>query len=319
LNAPALVCGNCRDPMQRLTLPGHYGQAVEIDLCAGCHLVWFDLTESARMTGPALLELIGRMADAQSLPHRVLRREAGCARCRGPLKTVHNQSRWGRSLQLECANRHGAYQTFAQFLQEKGLLRPMSSADRARALQRHGHIDCVNCGSAIGADQSQCPHCASVPSVLDIARLAQALDPEGAIADQASAQAVQATPVRQGAMQCPACGAALPPGQAMQCSHCGATLAVNRLAEAHASVQVLAPALRAHAEKPAPHVVERRLQALQADLPRQRAWAKEMEAEARSGQGSDADWTGGLFSSGTNPMRAVLLALVIWLVWRFWG
>ena len=318
-DAGALTCGNCRQPMQPLALPGHYGRGVELDLCRACHLVWFDQTETARLNGPALLDLIGQMAAAQTLPHELLRAGAGCARCSGPLKTVHNQSRWGRSLQLECAKGHGAYQTFAQFLQEKGLLRPMSRVDRAKLVDVRGHIDCVNCGAALGRDDEQCSHCLSVPSLLDVARLARALDPEGVI----DTQAVHATPARQAAMQCAACGAALPKDEALQCAQCGATLAISRLADAHASVQALAPALHAHAAQPAPHVVKRRLDALDADLPRRREWAAKMEAEARQARGSEwstgdeRDWTS-LFSSGTNPVRAVLIALVIWFVWWYW-
>jgi len=313
------TCGNCRQPMQPLALPGHYGRGVELDLCRACHLVWFDQTETARLNGPALLELIGQMAAAQTLPHELLRAGAGCARCSGALKTVHNQSRWGRSLQLECVKGHGAYQTFAQFLQEKGLLRPMSRIDRTKLVEARGHIDCVNCGAALGRDDEQCSHCLSVPSLLDVARLARALDPEGAI----DAQPVHSTSARQAAMQCAACGAALPKAEALQCAQCGATLAISRLADAHASVQALAPALRAHATQPAPHIVKRRLEALDADLPRRREWAAKMEAEARQARGSEwsagdeRDWTS-LFSSGTNPVRAVLIALVIWFVWWYW-
>jgi Zn-finger nucleic acid-binding protein/predicted nucleic acid-binding Zn ribbon protein len=317
--AGALTCGNCRQPMQPLALPGHYGRDVELDLCRACHLVWFDQTETTRLNGPALLELIGQMAAAQTLPHELLRAGAGCPRCSGVLKTVHNQSRWGRSLQLECAKGHGAYQTFAQFLHEKGLLRPMSRIDRAKLVEARGHIDCVNCGAALGRDDEQCSHCLSVPSLLDVARLARALDPEGAI----DAQPVHSTPARQAAMQCAACGAALPKEDALQCAQCGATLAISRLADAHASVQALAPALRAHAAQPAPHVVKRRLEALDADLPRRREWAAKMEAETRQARGGawstgdERDWTS-LFSSGTNPLRAVLIALAIWFVWWYW-
>ena len=312
-------CGNCRRPMQRLTLPDHYGRSVELDLCRGCHLVWFDQTETARLNGPALLELIGRMADTQTLPHEPLRADAGCARCRGALKRVHNQSRWGRSLQLECVNGHGAYQTFAQFLQEKGLLRPMSRIDRAKLIEARGQIDCVNCGAAISRLDEQCSHCLSVPSLLDVARLARALDPEGAI----ELRAVHATPARQAAMQCAACGAALPKDETLKCAHCSATLAISRLADAHAHVQTLAPALRAHAQQPAPQVVKRRLQALDADLPRRREWARKMEAEAHQQRGLsrdfDREWEwSSLFSRGTNPVRAVLIALVIWFVWWYW-
>lgn len=304
--------------MQRLVLPGHYGRNVEIDLCPPCHLVWFDLTETARLTGPALLDLIGAMAQAQSLPHETLRADVRCVRCAGALKTVHNRSRWGESLQLECLNRHGAFQSFSQFLQEKGLLRPMSRLDRTQLLQRAGRIDCVNCGAAIGAEEEHCSHCRSVPSLLDIARLARALDPEGAI----EPQAVHGVTAQQAAMQCAACGAALPPGRSLGCAQCGATLAVSRLGEAHATVDALGPALRAHAQKPSPAVVKRRLDALSGDIPRRRAWAQQMEAEAAQARGAtadvdEADWRS-LFELRTNPWRAVLLALAIWFVWLLW-
>ena len=87
----------------------------------------------------------------------MLRADPRCPRCAGALKIVHNQSRWGRSSQLQCLRRHGAYQSFAQFLEEKGLLRPMSLVDRAKLLRDRGRIDCVNCGGEIAKDDERCP------------------------------------------------------------------------------------------------------------------------------------------------------------------
>lgn len=314
---PAPACGNCAEAMAVLQLPGHYGRPVEIDLCAGCHLVWFDSVESAQLTGPAMLALIGRMAEAQALAHRTLQGGVACPRCRGALKTVHNRSRWGRSLQLECLQRHGAYQSFAEFLAEKGLLRPMSSADRATLSRRHGHIDCVNCGAPVGEADAQCPHCRSVPALLDVARLARALDPEGAT----ETHAVHATAAERSALQCLACGAALPAEPALQCPQCEATLSVSRLADAHARVAALGPALQQHAEQPAPHVVRRRIEAQSTDLPRQRAWVEQMRAEtdARLGRDDEAvSWS--LWGLGrTRPLRAVALALLVWWLWQNWG
>ena len=155
-----------------------------------------------------------------------------------------------------------------------------------------------------------------MPSLLDVARLARALDPEGVLAPQA----VHALSAQQAALQCRAGGAALPSGQTLSCAQFGATLVVSRLAEAHASVDELAPALGAHAAKPAPEVVKRRLDALGEDMPRRRAWAAEMETSAqrrRTEVDDDLDW-GSLFSRGTNPVRAVFIALAIWFVWCFW-
>lgn len=317
-SAPAatLACGNCGETMEVLALAGHYGRTVEIDLCSGCHLVWFDRVESARLGGPAMLELIGRMARSQALAHRTLGARPACPRCRGALRTVHNRSRWGRSLQLECVAQHGAYQSFAEFLQEKGLLRPMSSADRAALLRRDGQLFCVNCGAPLGQTDAHCAHCRSVPSLFDVARLARALDPEGAT----ETHAVHDTSAQHGALQCMACGAALGREPALQCTQCGATLAVSRLAEAHAQVEALGPELRRHAERPAPHVVQRRMAALDGDLPRQREFVDQMRAEtdARLGH-TERDDGGGWFSRQTNPLRAVALALLLWWLWQTWG
>ena len=310
--APSSNCGNCRQPLQALSLPGHYGRSVELDLCAPCHLVWFDETETARLPGMALLELIGTMANSQALPHEPLRADPRCPRCDGRLKTVHNSTRWGRSLQLECQRGHGAYQSFAQFLQKRAAAADVAPGPDA-LLQRQGAIHCVNCGAAVGTEDAECAFCRSVPSLLDVARLARALDPEGALAPQP----VHAARAQQEALQCAACGAALPPEGSLGCAQCGAILAISRLAEVHASVAALGPALRAHAQKPAPEVVKRRLEALEADLPRRREWAAKMQAEAAQAYGAEGEATP-LFSSGTNPLRAVLIALVIWFIWWFW-
>jgi len=314
---PLLACGNCRQPMQRLALVSHYGQRVDLDLCRNCDLVWFDGTETAQLSGPALLELIGAMASARALPHELLKSDARCPRCDGKLQIVHNQSRWGRSSQLQCRRRHGAYQSFAQFLQEKGLLRPMSLIDRAKLLRDRGRIECLNCGGDIGKDDELCPWCRSIPSLLDVARLAHALDPLDTIEPPAVYHAAQ----RQGALHCAVCGAALPPGATISCSQCGATLAITSLADANVQVQALAPALRAAAERPSAEVVKRRLDAIDADLPRRREWAAKLQEEAdaqRSSHGGQEIDFRSFLGSATNPVRAVVIALAIWLVWHYW-
>ena len=301
--------------MERLALPGHYGSSVEIDVCASCDLVWFDGSETARLNGPGLLELIGMMAAAYDLPYQPLSSATRCPRCSGRLKTVHNQSRWGRSVQLQCLKRDGAYQSFAEFLEEKGLLRPMSRLDRAKLLRDRGRIDCVNCGAAIGKEDERCPYCISVPSLLDVARLARALDPEAMLA----ASELPRSAAKQQAMQCAACGAALPPGETMSCTQCGATLAIPSLREAYAAVEKLAPVLKANAERPPAEVVKRRLEAIQADLPRRREWVAGMEQEARErrGHGEPIDWATWV-ERWPQLGRAAVIVAAVWLAWRFW-
>src|ERR1035441_6583708 len=152
--------------------------------------------------------------------------------------------------------------------------------------------------------RAQFRYCHSVPSLLDVARLARALDPEEGLGPQP----LSGVAAREEAMQCAACGAALPPGETMSCAQCGATLAITSLREANAAVQALAPLLRANAAHPPAQVVQRRLDAIEADLPRRREWAAGMEREARreSGQGgAEFEWSS-LWQRGTNPVRAAL-------------
>jgi hypothetical protein len=312
---PTLTCGNCRALMRRVALGGHYGTTVELDLCDSCDLVWFDDSETARLSGLGMLALIGSMAEAYDLPYEPLHPNATCPRCAGKLTLVHNQSRWGQSVQLQCVRRHGAYQSFAEFLEEKGLLRPMSRIDRNRLLRDKGRIDCVNCGGSVGLDDERCPYCHSIPSLIDVPRLARALDPE----EMLGHDPLPSVQPKQEAMQCAACGAALPPGETMSCAQCGATLAIASLREANAAVQALAPILRANAEHPPAEVIKRRLDAIDADLPRRRQWAADMERDAQRDKGEaadDFDWAS-LMHSGTNPVRAVLIALAVWFAWWF--
>lgn len=319
------ACGNCREPMRVMRLAGHYASEVELDICEHCDLVWFDGHETARLTGPALVDLIAEMAHAHACAHVPLGRDVRCLRCRGGVVVAFNQSRFGRSSQLQCRARHGAYQSFAQFLQEKGLVREMSKVDRARLLQGGGRLHCVNCGGDVQAHDEECTWCRSVPSLFDVARLARALDPR----DTVEPQPMHARAARQGAWSCAACGSALPRGETVACDACGATLAVTDVAEAIAAARALQPALQAAADKPSPAVVERRLAAIDADLPRRREFVAglQAEADARSGRtrfGRDDDGDGAFgwaleWLTRTNPLRAVAIALVIWFAWRVWG
>ena len=233
MSADALSCGNCRQPMQRLALAGHYGQRVELDLCAPCHQIWFDAIESARLSGPALLDLLAAMAAAQIEPHHALGPAVECPRCRAALRPVHNRTRWGRTTQLECPQRHGTLQSFAQLLAEKGLVRPMAGIDRAA--EGDAAPTCLNCGAGLGTGAATCSHCGTQPALFDVARLAHALDPEGAT----RAHAVHRTAPQRAALPCFACGAPTT-AAARVCSHCGATQAARGL-RGHAARLPLEP------------------------------------------------------------------------------
>lgn len=316
-----LACGNCGQPMQRQQLAGHYGQSIEIDLCAPCHLLWFDSLESVRLTGASLLELVGAMAGAHGTPHHALGNHVRCPRCRGELKIVHNRSRWGATRQLECLRGHGAWQTFAQFLSEKGYVRELTAADRLALLQADAALACVNCGAPLASTQAACTYCGSLAGLVDVARLARALDPD----DATERAAVRRTATQRHVFTCHACGAAAAEGTALRCAACGATLASPDLRQAYGALRTLEPALRAHAQQPAPHVRARRLQALRGDIERRRQWVQQMEqsAGAAAADEAPADPRTPLF--GRQPpawLRALAWGLVALLVYGWlngWG
>jgi Zn-finger nucleic acid-binding protein len=303
--------------MRRVALRGHYDRTVEVDLCDACDLVWFDGVETANLSGPGMLALVGEMARAYAVPHETLRHDAACPRCGGVLRTVHNRSRWGATLQLDCGRGDGTLQSFEQFLNEKGLLRAMTASDRRQLLAERGGLNCMNCGGAIGATDAACPWCRTAPAMLDVARLARAFDPEGALAPAA----VHERAAEARALGCAACGAALAE-PAIRCPSCAAVLAIPSLVEAHAAVEALAPALRAHVEKPAPAVVARRLAALDADLPRRRRFVQDMNRDA-AGASAEADHEDGDgWRSGFDNVRGgwlgvggrIALAVVVFLL-----
>lgn len=290
---PLLACGNCDQPMSVLKLAGHYGQSVEIDYCAPCHLLWFDTVESVRLTGASMLELVGAMAGAQQQPHQTLSKKIHCPRCQGGLKLIHNQTRWGATRQLECHQGHGIKQTFAQFLAEKGLLRALTVTDRT-LLQRQGQVlHCLNCGATMTSENpSACSYCESVPALLDIARLARAVDPEGATTQDSAHREAHLAPKQHRVLDCHACGAALADEHALSCAQCGATRVGTGLQQAHEVLQGLLPTLRRHERKPAPHVVAQRLNVLRQDTAKRRDWVREMEAStrARRDEASSTHW-----------------------------
>lgn len=310
-----LACGSCRQPMQRLALAGHYGQKVEVDLCPLCHLLWFDSLESSRLTGTSMLALLGQMAAAHARPHHALAAAPACPRCSAGLKAVVNRSRFGRAEQLECRAGHGSYSTFGQWLAERGLVRPLSSADRAAFAARAregGDWNCVNCGAPLAdGHATDCRFCGSLAGVFDIARMAGALDPQGAT----EAMAIHRTARAAHTFNCHACGHSAEGLEGTACPQCGATLISTDLAAVHRRLVELADPLAAHEKSPAPHVRERRMKALEADLGRRREHVLDLERSSQGGKaGTSFDPEGAPVRTGSFWLDA-LMAWIRGLPW----
>lgn len=281
VSAASLSCSNCRQPLHRLALTGHYGRTVEVDLCPPCHLLWFDSLESSRLTGRSMLSLLGAMAEAHAQPHHALEPHIGCPRCSAGLKPVVNRSRFGSAEQLECRAGHGTWSSFGQWLAERGLVRPLTSADRSAFLARTADgtdWNCINCGAPLAEGSStDCRFCGSLVGVFDIARMARALDPDGAT----ESHAIHRTERARHNFTCHACGHSASGMAGTGCPQCGATLISTDLRAVHRRLSTLADPLAAHERSAAPHVRERRMKALEADLDRRRETVRDLERSTR--------------------------------------
>jgi hypothetical protein len=330
-DAPALTCHNCGDPLARLFLRGHYGRPVEVDVCRGCHLLWFDSLEASRLSGSGMIDLVREMAAGHAAPHRALRRDLGCVRCGETVRRVINRSRFGRAEQLECRQGHGAWHTYGQWLAERGLVRPVTSRDAAIMVDRGISRHCFNCGGpARAGDTAACGWCGAAAVLMDIGRLLQAVDPEGATRSPGptvgDAAAVTGTPARVDAA-CHACADTVEGPAVLRCGRCGVARRVGDLGDALRALEVIEPALRAHEEKPVEHVRARRLSALSLAGPRRRASIRALEHETRSGgpvsggsgPGAD-DHRGSGLLRWLRSVSSVGWALAIsWLAWIAWG
>jgi len=209
--------------MAALLAEGHYGREVEIDLCDACRLVWFDDFESVNLSGLGWITLLEGLTEAEAAPAPWAGRELGCPRCRAPLTQVHDRTRWGRFVALQCRQRDGFLQSHALLLAERGLVRPPTPREREAARREPGGWPCLNCGAPATGDD-ECSHCRSPLVMFDLPRLAEALRP--APADRATA-----TGGRLLAWHCHGCGQSLDPTTLTDCPQCGHPVLAPTLAD----------------------------------------------------------------------------------------
>lgn len=264
---PTHHCVNCKAPMKKLGLAAHYQRKVEIDVCDACSLIWFDNTESVRVAGPGVVDLVKRIHKAmqsprplQPLPHTL-----PCPICTTPLKRVANISRFGRSSQLECPQKHGAIQSFTQFLAEKGFFRSFSWQDIKDLVQAGKRLTCVNCGASLEArPHDECPYCRSPVGMIDAARLASAIDLHGAASKLSLAPTVKQT-------ECPCCGGAVDLTGEMVCPHCMAVIRPVEIGRALAASEKVESQVRENYQRQTEDVSRRKMEAIAAlDKPRMR-------------------------------------------------
>jgi hypothetical protein len=178
-------CPNCSLEMTAMTLDGHQGRPVAIDLCTGCQALWFDKYESLQLAPGSTLRLMKLIGESASRVPTQFSVSMRCPRCVQSLRQTQDMQRNTRFTYFRCLGGHGRFIRFFEFLREKNFISPLSQQqiDELRL-----HIQIVNCSSCGGpidlAAGSLCPHCKSPVSVLDMKQPQELLTSANAILGQ---------------------------------------------------------------------------------------------------------------------------------------
>lgn len=265
--APVVTsCPSCRQAMRTLDLSAHYGRRVEVDLCASCHMLWFDGHESVHLAGHGVLNLLRAIEASHGQPHQPLAHPLVCPRCPSPLVRSANLTALGPTAHHECPRRHGAAQSFSLYLAEKGFVRPLYRPEveqlRKRPEERQPFF-CLNCGAPLDPrEREACSFCALPVAVVDVLPLMRAVDRQSGLL----APGPSTTPgLVHRTFVCAHCAAAVDPARDRRCPSCAMPIAITDLKQALALIEPLAPAIEAGVVTPEHR--RRRLAESQASVP----------------------------------------------------
>jgi hypothetical protein len=165
-------CPSCAAAMIELTLDGHLGTTVTIDLCAPCQVIWFDQRESLRLSPGATLRVFRTVGEGKQTSPPPLAPRLECPRCALRLLVTHDRQRNTPFRYWRCGKEHGRLITFFDFLREKNFVRPLSPAQLAELRDAVQMINCSNCGASIDlVHTSACAHCGTPISMLDLKQI----------------------------------------------------------------------------------------------------------------------------------------------------
>ncbi len=164
-----MKCPGCRTEMTAMTLDGHLGAQVTIDVCASCQAFWFDQFESLQLSAGSTLKLMKFIGEHSSPGKPSLPDALRCPRCATTLRLAHNMQRNMPFTYWRCANDDGHFIGFFEFLKEKNFIHPLSPEQIKELRQNVQFVNCSNCGASINLESnSACPYCHSPISMLDM-------------------------------------------------------------------------------------------------------------------------------------------------------
>lgn len=162
--------------MERVAHASHIGTPVEIDICAPCHVIWFDHLESTSLSPGSVIELFKSIHAARNEARNTVKMVIACPLCTNTLKNTSDIAKGGRFSYSRCANGHGRLISFTQFLREKNFIRSLQPYEISALAVKVKQIRCSSCGGPINLEtDNACRHCGAAISVLDEAAVEKAL------------------------------------------------------------------------------------------------------------------------------------------------
>ena len=177
LAAGSRPCPGCDAPMAIGSFEHRAQGRVQVDLCLECRAIWFDAYESAQLAPAAILTLFRIVQAARDRPARPLGATLHCAACRQPLELTHDIQHTTRFTYWRCAQGHGRFTPFLQFLREKEFVRDLTPAELTRLSATVRQVRCTSCGAAVDiARDAACAYCGAPLAILDADAVTRALE-----------------------------------------------------------------------------------------------------------------------------------------------
>lgn len=163
--------------MSKHRFPSKAGGEVILDLCFFCQGIWFDEHESLQIAPGGIIDLFKRIHEHREDQRLPLAEPLRCPRCDDRL--LHGMDvvkPGGRFSYHRCLQKHGRFNTFGQFMIEKGFVRQLTPLEISTLSARIGIINCSGCGAPVDIrHEVACGHCKSAIAILDPEAVEQAL------------------------------------------------------------------------------------------------------------------------------------------------
>jgi hypothetical protein len=155
--------------MTGMTLEGHQGRPVAIDLCMTCQAFWFDKYENLQIAPGSTLQLMKLIGERPATATISVSSSPKCPRCADTLPLARDMVRNTRFTYWRCPKGHGHFIRFFEFLREKNFIRTLNSEQIAELREHIQILNCSNCGAPIDlSTSSACGHCGSEISIVDL-------------------------------------------------------------------------------------------------------------------------------------------------------